>query len=381
MISHKFINILDSLNIVVPRVLAKVLVSENKNRSGYMMVHTFELILITHSDKIIRLLKDYSKLNEIQELIAGEIAKIKLPLNITGIMEVAISKINEDFFRLYLRIEPQSLIKGRRTIQLFDCSPQSVKKLNSVMEDKISEISYMLPSAEGWIVSRIDYAINLNTSYVKQCVELAKRAKDPYRYKDTVNLPGSSYRKSKSVVLNFYDKQDHIAKYIDSSSVNSYLVEEAKNIFRVEVQCLNQNKLNHIRKKFKLPTNATIYDYLRPKMAREIVFYHYDTVIGTSDFYSLYEAIKLIHTTNWSDRKKENIKRWLQLIAQARSITRARKQFVEGAVIKNTQTLVKGSQNTFTNYVKACNEIGLSPITIPRDWGVSYIPNPIRSII
>lgn len=381
MMSHKFINILNGLNTVVPRVLAKVLVSENKNRSGYMMVHTFELILITNSDKILSLLKDYSKLNEIQELIAGEIAKIILPLNITGIMEVAISKINEDFFRIYLRIEPQSLIEGKRTIQLFDCSPQSVKKLKSVMEDKISEISYMLPTAEGWTVSRIDYAINLTSSYVKQCVELAKRAKDPYRYKDTINLPGSAYRRSKSVILNFYDKLDHITKYIDSSSVNSYLVEEAKDIFRVEVQCLNQNKLNQIRKKFKLPTKATIYDYLRSKIAREIVLYHYDTVIGTSDFYTQYEAIKLIYTTNWSDRKKENVKKWLQLIAQARSITRARKQFVEGTVIKNTQTLVKGSQNTFTNYIKACKEIGLSPITIPRDWGISYIPNPIRSII
>jgi hypothetical protein len=381
MMSHKFINTLDSKNTVVPRVLAKVLVSENKNRSGYMMVHTFELILITHSDKIISLLKDYSKLNEIQELIAGEIAKIILPLNITGIMEVSISKINEDFFRIYLRIEPQSLIKGKRTIQLFDCSPQSVDKLKLELDDKIKEISYMLPSAEGWIVSRIDYAINLTTSYVKQCVELAKRSNDPYRYKDTINLPGSSYRKSKSVVLNFYDKQDHIAKYIDASSVNSYLIEEAKNIFRVEVQCLNHNKLNHIRKKFNLPTKATIYDFLCPKMAREIVFYHYDSVIGTSDFYSLYEAIKLIHMTNWSDRKKENVKKWLQLIAQARSITRARKQFVEGTVIKSTQTRVKGSQNTFTNYIKACKEIGLGPLTIPRDWGISYIPNPIRLII
>jgi len=381
MMSHKFINTLDSKNEVVPRVLAKVLVSENKNRSGYMMVHTFELILITHSDKIISLLKDYSKLNEIQELIAGEIAKIILPLNITGIMEVSISKINEDFFRIYLRIEPQSLIKGKRTIRLFDCSPQSVDKLKLELDDKIKEISYMLPSAEGWIVSRIDYAINLTTSYVKQCVELAKRSNDPYRYKDTINLPGSSYRKSKSVILNFYDKQDHIAKYIDASSVNSYLIEEAKDMFRVEVQCLNQNKLNHIRKKFKLPTKATIYDYLCSKMAKEVVLYHYNSVMGDSDFYSLYEAIKLINSTNWSDRKKKNIKKWLQLIAQARSITRARKQFVEGALIKNTQTLVNGSQNTFTNYIKACKEIGLSPITIPRDWGISYIPNPIRSII
>ncbi|WP_042356969.1 hypothetical protein [Bacillus rubiinfantis] len=347
-----------------------------------MMVHTFELILITHSDKIISLLKDYSKLNEIQELIAGEIAKIILPLNITGIMEVSISKINEDFFRIYLRIEPQSLIKGKRTIQLLDCSPQSVDKLKLELDAKISEISYMLPSAEGWIVSRIDYAINLTTSYVKQCVELAKRSNDPYRYKDTINLPGSSYRKSKSVVLNFYDKQDHIAKYIDSSSANSYLIEEAKDIFRVEVQCINQNKLNHLRKKYDLPNKATIYNYLsRPKMAKDIILYHYKSVIGTSDFYSLYEAIKLVYTTNWSIRKKENVKKWLQIIAQARNITRARKQFVEGTVIKNTQILVKGSQNTFTNYIKACKEIGLSPITIPRDWGISYIPNPIRSII
>lgn len=92
------------------------------------------------------------------------------------------------------------------------------------------------------------------------------------------------------------------------------------------------------------------------------------------------EAIKRIQETKWSSRKKENIKRWLQLIAQARSVSRARDQFIEGTILKNTQTLVKGTHNTFTNYIKACREIDVNLVTIPKDWKIKYIPNPIRTV-
>lgn len=343
------------------------------------MIHTFELTSTTNSKKAINILTEYCDLNEIPKLITeSKDKKIKIPLHNPGIMEVSISYIGSDFYRLYLRVEPQSLILGRRTIEVFDCTAESIKKLRTDLPRAIKDISTLLPNVERWNVSRIDYTMNLITNYEKQCVELAKKGRDPYRYKDIINQPGSSYRKSKSVILNFYDKLDHIEKKVDWTSSYACLLDEAMNIFRIEVQCLDKNKLKHIRKKFNLPSKANIYDYVNPDIARYLIFYYYNIVIGTGDYYSMKEAVKKVQETKWSSRKKENLKRWLQLIAQARSISRAREQFIEGTVLKNTQILVKGTNNTFTNYINACKEININPVTIPKDWKIKYIPNPVK---
>lgn len=345
------------------------------------MIHTVELTITTDSNKAIKILTEYYQLeNVLKILAASKDKKINIPIQYPGLMDVSISHIDRDYFRLYLIIEPQSLIIARRTIDVFDCSDESIYKLKTVLPVAIKNISSTLPTEERWTVSRIDYTVNLFSEYVEQCVDLVKKGRDPYRYKDTINLPGSSYRKSKTVILNFYDKLDHIKKTLNSTSSDGYLLDEAKNILRIEVQCLNNLKLKHIREKYQLRSNANIYDYLRSDIAKETLFYYYKKVIGTGDYYSMNGAIKKIQNSTWSKRKKENIIKWLRLIAQARSVSNARVQFLAGTVLKNTNTLVKGSQNTFTNYINSCEEIDLNPVTIPRDWKIKYIPNPIKSL-
>lgn len=345
------------------------------------LIHTIELSITTNRNKVTKILTDYYQLEEVQQIIANtKSKKISIPIQYPGIMDVSISHIYEDYYRLYLIIELQSLIVGRRTIDVFDCSDESIYKLRTALPNAIKYISSTLPTEERWKVSRIDYTVNLFSEYVKQCIDLAKKGRDPYRYKDIINLPGSSYRQSKTVILNFYDKLDHIRKYIGSTSPNAYLLEEAKNIFRIEIQCLGNKKLKHIKNKYKLPTYANIYDYLRSDIAKETIFYYYKKVIGTGDYYSMNEAINKIQNSTWSNRKKENIIKWLRLIAQARSVSNAREQFITGTVLKNTNTLVKGSLNTFGNYIKSCEAIDLNPVTIPKDWEIKYIPNPIKSL-
>ncbi|XJZ27725.1 hypothetical protein ACF5W4_02435 [Bacillota bacterium Lsc_1132] len=277
-------------------------------------------------------------------------------------------------------MDPQSLIIGRRTIDVFECSFGSVERLRTVLNEAIESISGTLPQSDKWFVSRLDFTKNLTSEYVKECVALAKKGKDPYRYKDTINKPGSSYRKSKSVILNYYDKFDHISKKIDNDSFNAYLLEEAQNIYRIEVQCLNYNKLKHIREKFELPHKSNLYHYLRSDIAKWAFFSYYDKVIGRGDYYSLAAALKIVEATEWGPTKKKNIKNWLKLIAQAKGMTNARQQFINGTTLAHTQTFVQGNRNTFRNYEKACNEIGINPVTIPKDWGIAYIPNPIKSV-
>lgn len=347
------------------------------------MVHTFELNHITNEKKVIKLLAEHYELNEIQELLVKSKRSkdgLEIPLSITGLIEVSISYIDNECYRLYLRVEPQSLIAGRRTIGVFDCSFGSVERLRTVLDEAIETISSTLPQSDRWSVSRIDFTRNLTSEYVKECVELAKKGKDPYHYKDTIKKPGSSYRQSKSIVLNYYDKFDHITKKLDNYPFDKHLLEEAHNIYRIEVQCLNHNKLKHIREKFDLPRKSNLYDYLRTDIAEWTFFSYYDKVIGRGDYYSLAEAFKKIESTDWGLTKKKNIKNWLKLITQAKGMTNARKQFVDGTTLGRTQTVVQGCLNTFRNYENACKEIGINPVTIPKDWGIDYIPNPINSL-
>ncbi|WP_413377198.1 hypothetical protein [Alkalihalobacillus sp. 1P02AB] len=322
-------------------------------------------------------------MKEIQKVLGklkGRRGVIELPLSIPGIILCSISYTSNGYYRIYLRVEPQSLIKEKRTIDVFECTTDSVTRLRSTLDNAIESISITLPRSKRWPVSRIDFTMNLTSEYVKECVALAKKGKDPYHYTDPVKKPGSSYRKSKSVVLNYYDKFDHVSKKISVDSSDAYLLEEAQNIYRIEVQCLNHNKLKHIRKRFDLPRRGNLYTYLRSDIAEWAFLSYYDSVIGRADYHSLAEAIKIVESKKWNTRKKENIVKWLKLIAQARSISKARQQFVDGTTLAHTKTIVKGSLNTFRNYEKACRDIDINPVTIPKDWGIKYIPNPIKSI-
>ncbi|MCA0120913.1 hypothetical protein [Bacillus sp. RSS_NA_20] len=347
------------------------------------MIHTFELNCKISEKKAIKLLTEHYESNETQKLLnelKREKIAIKLPLSIPGIILASITFVGEKYYRIYIRVEPQSLIIGRRTIDVFDCSFGSVERLRTVLDKAIESLTSTLPQSDRWFVSRIDFTKNLTTDYVQECVALAKKGKDPYRYNDTINKPGSSYRASKSVILNFYDKLDHISKKVDPKSFDAHLIEEAHNTFRIEVQCLNFNKLKHLRKKFELPHKSNLYNYLRKDVAEGVIFYYYEKVIGSADYYSLYEALKIVEMSEMSARKKENIKKWLRLVAQAKGVSKAREQFIAGTTLGHAKIAIKGNQNTFRNYENACKKIGINPVTIPKDWGIDYIPNPINSL-
>ena len=67
---------------------------------------------------------------------------------------------------------------------MFDCCPHSVELLKVALNDVIKEVHEKLRPADEWNVSRIDFTLNLSTQYVEECVMLAKRGRDPYRYSD-----------------------------------------------------------------------------------------------------------------------------------------------------------------------------------------------------
>ena len=75
----------------------------------------------------------------------------------------------------------------------------------------------------------------------------------------------------------------------------------------------------------------------------------------------------------------------MRLIAQARSLSKGKQQFIEGGHnIKHTNTVVEGCESTFRKYLERLKEMNMHPVMIPKDWardyGIYQLHNPIDEL-
>ena len=343
------------------------------------MIHTFTISKKTNFKRIQKCLEEYAKISKNTEIEkTNEDIICKYHDGHPGLHEVRITRCVDDFGYIYLTLEPRALLKEEYTISLHDPSHQSNQSLKKAFAETIECIFGKLSMRDlrKWYTSRIDYAINIKLPNAGKYTVLAKMGYDPYRYEEG-NYTGSSYKKCKSIHLNFYDKQDHIKKKYHQMDCYHRLLQESKDIFRIEVQIRDYNKLAALKKKYSLP-DTKIMEFLNHEIAQEVISDYFLKVIKTGDYYSLKEAGKLIDSTKWRQSKKDNIKNWLRLIVQAGSISKAKGAFNVGTKLKGFKTVVKGSDATFNNYLNSCKEINLNPVTIPKEWNIKMLPNPGR---
>lgn len=71
----------------------------------------------------------------------------------------------------------------------------------------------------------------------------------------------------------------------------------------------------------------------------------------------------------------------LRLIAQARSVNEAKKQFADGVKLKNTDVRMKGTVRTFNKYLKLLKDMEINPITVPKNWEVDILQNLSELIV
>ncbi|MEK4205013.1 hypothetical protein [Paenibacillus sp. FSL R10-2788] len=266
---------------------------------------------------------------------------------------------------LEIRLNPQVLLSPDRIIQSTTAS--EVSKIPDMftiqLRNLLGTLSDHLPQFNDWICKRIDYCVDIRTEHVSDYIRLFQRSKVPNRFFQAKNkLNGSAYAKSGSVTLNFYDKEDELRNRISKSDtrIKEQHLEEAHHLLRIEVQ--------------------GVYNFLHAPIAEELLLGYYDKSIGAGDFYSLYEARKIIQQANIQERTKEAARQTLELIAQVRSVDGARKQFMDGVVLEQSG-FMQGSSVTFSRSVKLLRELGINPITIPRGWKIHHLPNLREHIV
>ena len=265
-------------------------------------------------------------------------------------------KYKHDYLNITIILNPIKLISKNKLSVLTE---DELDQVYSSFNELKNKIFTGLPSLEYWDINRVDYAVNINTDYVKEYIKLFQRSDKPGGFKETYcikshrrkQLDGSFYLYNKSTAINFYDKENERLK-------QNFNVDGANALLRLEVQC-NKSKTNNIKYKNEFKTSF-VKNYLKKDLSKEYINYYYNKTIGSGDYYKLSKAIQIIKESNYTDIIKKRLIEVLQEVNLHRSIWRAREKS-------------KYSKNSFNKYLKMIRTLNLNPVTIPNKWKIDYL--------
>ncbi|EDT25464.1 hypothetical protein [Clostridium perfringens] len=274
------------------------------------------------------------------------------------------SKYKYNFMQIKIILNPVKLLR-RNKLEVIE--EDHVEKLRKVFAEEIKKIHVSLPILDYWTVNRIDYAININTPYVKEYIKLFQRADKPKGFKELYcsksktrkQLEGSFYLFNDSVAINFYDKESERAK-------QGFNADEAKNILRLEIQC-KQLKINTLKVKNGF-SDKCLKNYLSKNISFKQIEHYYNNTIGAGDYYKLSEAILIIKDSNYTSKTKKKLIEVLKAVNKHKSIWRAREKS-------------KFSTSNFNRYLEKIRNLTINPVTIPVRWKINNLINLMNEVL
>ncbi len=369
------------------------------------MIHTIRLSMSTFSRRQAALHADSFGFtpDEIQKLIESPVQERamihkSLTMMCQGISSIVMCRTPIDnysrfIFSLYLRIEPQRLLEGKRTIGLYHPSEENNRRLITafrkgmacILKEPITPELYDLYS---WKCNRIDYTANLEFPTSKEADlflllshrtsrQIRRKQKKIKKCKESLQ---SSAEGNKSSKLIFYKKAKQIDETYTSISMDEReeLKRDAESIIRFEIQC-RKGKVYTLKQHYGF-SDTCIMNFLNPDISMELLEKCYIQMVGEGDFFSLYHARKKIMNSSYREKEKEKLFNTIRLIAQSRGVIKGLLNFTHGDRIKNTEIIVKGTKTTFNKRLKELSQIGVNPYPIPKDWKITYLQNPIDQI-
>lgn len=325
----------------------------------HTMTITYRIESIRTYNEVFKSLKDISESNS-KAFYPEQSEYITHAMKEKGFQRIALmrkmvsSKYKYPYMQLSITLNPATLIgKGYEEIM----ENTDIDEVKRVFDNEVLSIHRELPRLVNWTVNRIDYAVNIETEYVKEYIRLFQRGDKPYNYKEPYDkrskrrkqLEGSLYLISEGVNINFYDKGDERKKAG---------VEGINNLLRLEVQC-KKNKVNSIKKSKKIDL-CLVGNFLDPLLSQKIINYYFKKVIGNGNYLTLAEAIRTIKNSSYGKKTKNKCIDVLKQINEQRSIWKARQK-------SNYE------KNEFNRHLKYIQALGVNPVTIPVKWNIEKL--------
>ena len=255
---------------------------------------------------------------------------------------------------------------------------KAITNFNSISEN----ISPLLRTFYDYTLKRTDYCVNfaINELFpectVEQIMELIRRGNIPPHYEEwkKYNIkshrkkasPNSFYLMNRSVHINCYRKSVELQERREKgmTSITQSDIDNSQDIIRFEVQC-KYPKVYSISRKAAANGNSNINKYeslLAYEFCEKIIFDYFRKTIGTGHWYSLKSAISLIKSYGFNIQRENRLIDALRFVNDCHSVEKAKKKY-------------QGDLNDFKRTLKELDNLGINPVTIPREWKINRIWN------
>lgn len=285
------------------------------------------------------------------------------------------------YHAIEIRMNPKRLIKKDEYIEVTrfndyqtvaDAFKGTFKKVKDIFLKLESSwpVPFTFDNITAYKIGRIDYCVNIKVPDAQKYMELIRRADKPKRFeivqaydpksKRTKPFSDSYYLENKSVCINFYNKKSQLIQVLGEKAD----ITKAEGIIRFEIQC-KKTKVNNLVKKYGIEN--CLYELTKSGLSIYNLLYYYDKTIGCEDYYSLRKAREIIDQSGYKQKHKKQLVRVLKLIAQKRSVWKARDEY-------------KNGKKAFNEALKKIKKLHINPVTIPDNWKIDFLPNLICGI-
>lgn len=321
---------------------------------------------------------------------------------------------------LDIMIDIESLIEGRRTINLFRPNYYGTKaacmayasailtifpSLNDIALYNLMDFDKntvnmgltVLPYLSHGKVVRLEYSNNLYTDNKELALELINNSVRPTAFwqkdfanNDNTHLIRGQKKKKPTAIFKVYDKE---LELVDKNKLNNTLLEEAENIIRSEYGRNSFDK-DWVMRNYNLPADIMNTAFIRSPLlcfdcqhCTEIFMKAYAAQIGLGDWYSKKEFSKIIPAID-SDiigpqQKKTILRDLAPVVSQARSIKAGYEKYQQsdGYHLAKTTRSPNGTDKTFKNYLRLMDNADIQLLRIPDRRHIDYLQNPIKNIV
>lgn len=291
-----------------------------------------------------------------------------------GFEEIKFRKVNNEDYKYYymeIILRPKLLVEKDNYINVLYAHeiPKARERFNFIMQEVLglNSLDFIY-----WKVKRIDYAVDLYLyeELILKYLFFFKKGNLPIsmlKHPDTSKYfceENNFYLCSNLYTLNIY------ARYItllDKQSKRGKVfmnVEAAKNIMRIEVQYhIDTFKL---KQHGKIPENELRY-FLNIDLCQSIIEYHFNSIIGKGNYYTLEKAIQIIDQKVSSFRERILMERMLRLIAKEGSIWAAKLSYVGGSEYKEK------ALKEFSRIINRIRDNGINPVTLSDELEINEL--------
>lgn len=248
---------------------------------------------------------------------------------------------------------------------------QDIGEIKEKFNKLISKNGFKLPSLNQWLVSRIDYCINLETLYVDEYTHLLKKGDKPYYWNEIdIETPTNLYLKGKSSTVNFYNKQSQLKDIQqENPNITDEQIKLSENILRLEIQCYN-SKVGYLKKKYdnlitpsvkfilteKNIPSKSLFLLFRDNISIDTITSALKRIVKSGDYQRKSIALQMINKSNYRKKVKDDLILIIKEISkQHQSIYKIRNNLDELGIM---------NKSTFNRRIKQLGEMNINPVTI-----------------